>query len=254
MECLKIGHQCDVKMSRKTLKNLFTPREDSFLEKLQVEFEYRILDPLRDWVYPGYKLRNLLFNRYDLVRLKQLSKTEYCSIDERMFQANMELIVQFIEKERPEEFVVWYGDEGPKYGVNNENILYPELKGKYILDIIKDIYNFYKKDLLVLEDDYTYLLRTWSDFVFVPQHYEKPCEDDPSMVEICSIPWNEMKFDDEELNKLNKDILLKYLKNIDEIKEENKLHDVMNELSTMIHNKKQYYLHLCIEVRNHLWT
>ena len=68
---------------------------------------WRIKDLFSNWVCPAYSLRNFLFNRYDLVRLHGIRRHEYSDVMERMLQANMELIVFFIEKEKPEEHVVW---------------------------------------------------------------------------------------------------------------------------------------------------
>ena len=59
----------------------------------------RTKDFIENWVYPAWHLRNALYYRYDLVRMKRISRKIYCDVEERMLHANMELIVHFIEKE-----------------------------------------------------------------------------------------------------------------------------------------------------------
>lgn len=109
---------------------------------------FRCEDFCKNQIYPAYHLRNLLFRRYDLVRLPGLKPQEYCDCLERMFRANMALVVHFMEQEHPEDHVLWYEEEGtdrcgPKYGEPENSRLYlPEYKGRFIMDIIKEISSF----------------------------------------------------------------------------------------------------------------
>ena len=62
---------------------------------------WRIEDFFKDWIYPAYKWRRLL-DPHNVVKLPRLCATEWTDVRERMYQANMELIKYFIEKEKPE--------------------------------------------------------------------------------------------------------------------------------------------------------
>ena len=67
---------------------------------------WRIKDLFSNWVYPAYSLRNFLFKRYDLVRLRGIKRHEYSDVMERMLQANMGLIVHREGKARGARRVV----------------------------------------------------------------------------------------------------------------------------------------------------
>lgn len=99
------------------------------------------------WIYPATHLYHLLFRRCDLVRLRGLSPYEYSDVMERMFHANMELVREFIEREDPENHVLWYGDDeitGPKWHPA-DHPMFPASKydGAYIMDIIKEVHHWY---------------------------------------------------------------------------------------------------------------
>jgi len=230
--------------------------DESFWEKIKDEIDWigwRTKDIFQNWFFPAYKVKNLLWKRYDLVRLP-LKKTEYCDVLERMFQANMSLIVEFMEKEKPEDHVIWYGEEGHKYSeCEKVKILFPEYKNMYIMDLIKKIYKFYKEDLPRMENEYSYLLSVWYDHLHCA-HWQED-KNDSELLEIVEDPMpltaELLKEKDKEFNW---DIILKYVAKKEDILIPNLLWNKTNELEWQIEEKKQHFLHLCIEVRNYLWT
>ena len=96
-----------------------------------------------------YWLKNIFVNRFDLVKLPGIKCYQYADCTERLFLANMELIKDFMEKEKPESFVCWYGDDdiaGPKWHAKEHPLFpMPEYEGRYIMDIVKGIYTWYTK-------------------------------------------------------------------------------------------------------------
>lgn len=128
-------------------------------------FCWSVRDFFRHWIYPAYYLKNLLFNRYDLIRLPGIRKYEYSDCVERMFLANMELVKEFIEKEKPEKHVCWYGNDpiaGPTW-ISTDHPLFPatEFEGMYILDLVKKIYKWYTIELPELERQSKNALEDW---------------------------------------------------------------------------------------------
>ena len=226
---------------------------------------WRIKDLFSNWVYPAYSLRNFLFKRYDLVRLHGIKRHEYSDVMERMLQANMELIVFFIEKEKPEEHVVWYKDEegndvGHKYGEWKNGmhgglpVVYQEYEGKYVMDVIKEIYRWWKVGYPSLKCEYEYLLSFWCEYVAgtmksIPTD-SRECMQIVFDKENC--PKTLDFFDDKDVNW---EILDKYLDgDRNNIFVENFVSSKMNWLETEMERQKQKYLHLCIDVRPYLWT
>lgn len=212
-----------------------------------------------NWVYPAHYLKNWLFHRYDIVKLNELKRYEYCDVDTRMLYANMELIRFFIEKEKPEEHVVWYKDDdgvdsGPKYGECKDwDVLYPEYKDKYIMDIIKEIYNWWTVELVRKEEECSYLLDFCCKYCWGKMKSKKLEGEMYQMVwDRSTCPTGLKYFDDKDIRW---DIIDKYVDgDRKHVLEERFLGDKMHELEREIEKEKQKYLHLCIEVRPYLWT
>ena len=126
------------------------------------------------WICPAYNLRNLLFHRYDRIKVRQVKPWEYCDVVELMLYANLELVVKFIEKEEPEKRILWYCEEegqvvGPIYGEGEKHgypVIYPEYKGEFVMDIIKEIYNWWKDIYPREQKDYDYLLDFWANNLY----------------------------------------------------------------------------------------
>ena len=130
--------------------------------------EFRVADFIKHWIWPAYHLKNLLFNRFDLVRLPGIKKYEYSDTVERLFLANMELVKNFIEKEHPEKHVCWYGEDdisGPRWYAGEHSMFAQAAvyEGKFIMDIIKEVYNWYTVEYPTITDFSRYLLDQWSE-------------------------------------------------------------------------------------------
>ena len=115
----------------------------------------RIRNFIKDWIYPAYRLQNFLIHRYDIVRMPQLERSHYHDVDTRMYHAAMKLVRYYYE-ECQQQFN-WRDDfdeegnlavEGPRYGARSDACLFPEYKGKYIIDIIEEIHDWPPGDMI----------------------------------------------------------------------------------------------------------
>ena len=221
---------------------------------------FRCEDFFKNWIYPAYHLRNLLFRRYDLVRLPGLKPQEYCDCLERMFRANMALVVYFMEKENPEAHVLWYEEDGtdrcgPKYGVPENSRLYlPEYKERFIMDIIKEIYHWYTAEYPAMLADSKELLNLWS-MVHCGQMTDDTPPDENGFIKChfdkskCPATLKEIK----AMPGINWNVIGKYL-NDEDLLNEAIVRSRHTDLENRIFLESQKYLHLCIEVRPFLWT
>lgn len=227
-------------------------KEPSFLTKCW----WKIANFIDNWIYPGHYMHNFLFHNYNKVKLPMFKPYEYLDVSVRMEFAIFELIKEFIEKEQPEKYICWYRDEkendlGHRYGENDRHILFDSQRGKYIMDLIKEIYNFYTKVLPKLEKENDYLLNIWSKYILNGHYKEvKGLED---VVEWINEPSN-YTLKDLEKENLNWDIILKYIGKKENFFKEQLIQNKHHELELLINNQIQYYLHLAIEVREYLWT
>lgn len=218
---------------------------------------WKIVNFYESWIYPAHYLRNFLFHNYNKVKLPMFKPYEYLDVSVRMEFAVFELIKEFIEKEQPEKHICWYKDKegndlGHKYGEYKNSVnLYPTLNGKYIMDIIKDIYRFYTKILPEMQKEKEYLLDVWSKYIF-NGHYE-PVEDKEDIVEWIHEKSN-YTLEDLEKENLNWNIILKYIEKKEDFFKEDLIHSKVHELENLINNEIQHNLHLAIEVRSYLWT
>lgn len=225
---------------------------------------WRIENFFREWIYPAYSLKNSLFYRYDIVRMRDIPRTQYCDVVERMFYANMELITHFMEKENPEKYVCWYQNEsgedvGHKYGEYEEKanipILFPEYKGKFVMDIIKEIYHWWKVEYPRMCNEREYILSFWCKYICGTMK-SKPWKDSDEYSEIVfdksDCPTTMEFFNDKEVKW---EILDKYLDgDRGNLLKDGFLKDKLDELEIEIERQMQKCLHLCIEVRTYLWT
>lgn len=219
---------------------------------------YKFLRFIENWIFPAYFLRNLFFYRYDRVVVPQIKAYEYSDKEYLMLCAVMQIIVDFIEKENPEKHICWYKSEdgedlGHKYGENiNFEMLFPEYKDKYIMDIIKDIYHFWTVIYPKKVECKEYLLNYWSKYL-CGDLVEQPVYKDVFNVTFDAANAPKTK---EDLYKLNLDwVKLDYVIDIraDLLDSEcirRKIWDLENEIV----RDCQKYLHLAIEVRPYLWT
>lgn len=215
----------------------------------------------KNWIYPAYYLRNCLWNRYDLIRLKKIKPHEYSDCLYRMLLANMALIVEFMEKEKPEEHVCWYKDSdgndvGHRYGENSKLRLYlPEYKNRYIMDIIKEIYHWWTVEHPAYCADRDYILGFWSDVIHGKLDLETDGDDDDKLYPIVPDESGTAKTLDEIEARpgIRWDVIDRYFRRED-LLQENFVHNKLMEMENKIALDEQKYLHLSIEVRLYLWT
>lgn len=223
---------------------------------------YKVEDFIQNWIYPAYYLRNLLFHRHDLIKIPTIKPYEYSDTTYIMFHANMQMIVDFIEKEQPEKHILWYKDEegedvGHKYGEYKDKfpMLYPELEGQWIMDIIKDIYKWYKETYPQLQKEHEILLSHYVDNTIGEFDFEDDEEDENGLSKVRFDKSNCPKTIEELRKKgFNEEIVSKYLPDNKDWLDSDKCGKVTHELEYEIIRQEQKYLHLCIEVRQYLWT
>lgn len=221
---------------------------------------YRLEKWIEDWIYPGYNLRNLLYNRYDLIKVKTMKRYEYAEPDYRLYHGNMGIIVSFIEKGEPEKYICWYKDEngddiGRKYGdYKNEVMVFEkEYRGKYIMDIIKEIYKWYKEEepLLQKEHDYLQEFAIYNVIGVMKDKYNK--EQD-----VYEVYWDKSELpqtiEEIDASDLEWDILNKYFKDKKDILNEEKIREVYWQIQEEILKKQQKYMILIAAIRPYLWT
>lgn len=215
----------------------------------------------KNWIYPGHYLHNFLFHNYNTIKLPMFKKYEYIDTSERIKFAIFELIKDFVENEDPEHHICWYVDPqsgidfGHRYGEHKQKIMeeFKERKNEYIMDFIKEIYNFYTKVLPQLESEKKYLLDIWAKYI-LNGHYEIPKNTkDKDVYEWVPEPSN-YTLEDLEKEDINWDILLKYIKEKKNIFDKCLVHTEADNIEKLIHEKTNYYLHLALEVREYLWV
>lgn len=206
---------------------------------------YKIKNWCSNWIYPAYYLRNLLWYRNDRVKLTDIKPWEYAEPAYRMERAVFTLIDEFLD-DKDIESIVWYadgkGNEGPKYGDNRTDVMFPELKGKWVLDLVKEIHKFNAIDKVLMEADYSYLTDVWATYI---------CELNIENGMLQKVK-KDYTFDSPEIQALDWTRICMYIKKEDFFND-NVLNDKITELEKEIEDKTQYYLHLAIELRNYLW-
>lgn len=246
-------------MGRNLSKLMLEDCNFSFWEKFLIKIGwYKFTLKLEEWVYPAYNLKNLLFHRYDRIKVPQIKPYEYTDMNYFMLCAVMEMIVKFIEEENPEKYICWYKDEegndvGHKYGENdNYTIMFPEYKDKWIMDIIKEIYHWWKKDYPRLLEEKEYILSFWNDYLAGDWKKSKEDENGNCFYELTD--ENTAKsMDDLKDKDIKWEILDKHLDR-NKLFEGYYVHQQYLKLDVDIHNLCQKYLHLAIDVRPYLWT
>lgn len=229
---------------------------DNFLVKIGW---YKFLLFIEEWIYPAYLLKNALFYKHNKIKLPQFHSYDYIEVSDKMKYANFELIKYFIEKEKPEKHICWYKDEdgvdcGHKYGENPDyNIIFPEYKDKWIMDIIKDIYHYYTVILPLQEEKIEYL-KTFHYKYLMGEMKDKPVENS-EFYEVYFDKSNCIKSKEElyEL-KLDWNILDSIGLSRQELLDEKIIMKKIRELENEKFNDIQQFLHLSIEVRPYLWT
>ena len=221
---------------------------------------WRVRDFFDSWIYPAHRLQNYFIHRYDTVRMPQLERSRYYEVEERMYHAVMELVRYYYE-ECQKQFN-WRDDldeegnlavEGPRYGARSDKCLFPEYKDKYIIDIIAEIHDWYTRGYDQFMKAYEY--GGWK----LAQHRNIIARDLKRIRKECRHN-TELSVDQLEREYLNGydvplEILDKYLDgDRRNIVDKAFMNAVKERILEDIERNKQKYLHLAIEVREHLWT
>ena len=217
---------------------------------------FHIIEFLKNWVYPAYYLRNLLFNRYDIVKIRYFKPYMYYEINNRMFYSTMELICEFMES-NPEEHVCWYKDEnGNDVGPKFSSIAFKEYNDVYVLDIVKEIYEWWKKKIKG-EDELTNDLKYLEDFAYDyvdKQRFYKKNEDEHGnityVLKDVGCPRKSMEQDTD----INYKILRKYFDSNEDLKNEKIVNKKIIELDARISKEEVKYMILAAEIHQYLWT
>ena len=223
-------------------------------------FSWRVRDFFESWIYPAHRLQNYFIHRYDTVRMPRLERSRYYEVNTRMYYAVMELVRYYYE-ECQQQFN-WRDDfdeegnlavEGPRYGAGSDENLFPEYKGKYIIDIIKEIHDWYTRGYDQFMKAYEYA--GWK----LAPHRNIIARDLKRIRKECRHN-KELSVDQLEREYLNGygvplEILDKYLDgDRRNIVDKAFMSVVKDRIREDIERNKQKYLHLAIEVREHLWT
>lgn len=100
---------------------------------------YRFTEFFVDFIIPGKRLWKALFRPYNKLKLPQLRPWQYCDPRDLMIYANIQVLEKFWE-EKPEELVCWKVDEaGNDVGPRVKSSIFPEIDGKYVIDVAHDI-------------------------------------------------------------------------------------------------------------------
>lgn len=240
------------------LKCIHSHINDFMREHLSIHTRYFI----EDWIYPAYSLRNYFFHRYDIVKMPQLRRTQYHEVDTRMYYAVMELVRFFYEKSGWENFA-WHDEideEGnitynaPRYGMDSDSCLFPEYKGKFVIDILKEIYEWHTRGMDQLEKDIDYMYRPelkslWSIMARDVKRVKRECQLHPSLSESKLIRECFDKYD------LDWDILDRHLEGDRcSILDRKFVKALPAKIRKEIEDNMQKYLLLAIEIRRYLWT
>jgi len=71
-----------------------------------------------------YNLRQAFIRKHHIVKMPRLSRWNWCDTDHRLVHANFELLVQFVDNEKPFDWINWESDEGHQNAANVMRELY----------------------------------------------------------------------------------------------------------------------------------
>lgn len=92
-------------------------------------FKYRILKPLRLLEDIYWWIRYRTVNKMHVIKIKTL-KPGYHELEERLIHASFTLLTNFIEKEKPFEFINWDDDDVYKHAASEMRDLYDWWKNR----------------------------------------------------------------------------------------------------------------------------
>lgn len=207
------------------------------------------LSGLQNFFREKFVLLNNLFCRYDRVKVPQVKPWEYCDKTGFLLYADMKILVDFVQKENI-DYVMWYGEHGHKLGQDQKLKIYiQQYRGKYVMDIIKQIYSFWRKGYIDKQEQISYLQQIYCKYMLGKMRISEQTYQ--ILFDFTNLP----KSVDQIKDQINWQILDKHLQgNRQNLLKENFLKNKLCELQNELQNDCQKYLHLLIDVRPYLWT
>lgn len=207
------------------------------------------LNSLQNFIREKILLLKNLFCRYDRVKVPEVKPWEYCDKTGFLLYANMKILVDFVQKEKIDE-VIWYGETGHRLGQDEKIKIYmQQYRGKYVIDIIKQLYDFWKRVYVQKQEQIFYLQQIYCKYVLGKMSISEQTYQ--ILFDFTNLP----KTVDEIKGQINWQILDKYLQgDRQNLLKENFLRNKLYELQNELQSDCQKYLHLLIDVRPYLWT
>lgn len=195
-------------------------------------------------------LQNIFYHRYDRVKVPQVKPWEYCDKTGLLLYADMKILVDFIQKQKPQAYVMWYTEFGHKLGQDSKlNIYVQQYRGKWVMDIMMQIYEFWKVGYGQRMKQIEYVSEILYHYVIGKMSISQ------SSYQVLFDNTKLPKTIEEIKEEVDWQILDKYLQGdrenlFNEQFVRNKIIQAQNQLQ----NDCQKYLHLLIDVRPYLWT
>jgi hypothetical protein len=164
--------------------------------RLRWWIKHRLLSPKYLWQDLWWGFLHRTFYRYNIIRIKTL-KPGYYDVDHRMLHANFQLLVDYVEREKPFDHIDWDTDEESRHVASEIRELYDWWKNKY------------PKRLLAYEtipdEECPDLMEIWrkTGVVSSPEQNENMREKYPNYYRTLETSWEqEKRWDKEEEDNL----------------------------------------------------
>lgn len=196
-----------------------------------------------------FMLKNL-FCRYDRVKVPEVKPWEYCDKTGFLLYASMKILVDFVQKEKIDDVIWYYGETQYKLGHDQKLKIYmQQYRGKNVMDIVKQIYAFWKKIYVQKQEQIFYLQQVYYKYILGKMSISEQTYQ--ILFDFTNLP----KTVEQVKDQMNWQILDKYLQgDRQNLFKENFLKNKLCELQNELQNDCQKYLHLLIDIRPYLWT
>lgn len=229
---------------RETEDFIFEDEEESKWRDKWESIWFKTKDFFESWIYPGYYLRNLLFHRYDRVKLPLVKPWEYVEPCEKIKYAVFEIVCKFVEMEEKHPFVEWYGEHGAK------------IDGIYVMDTAKEIRDWWRtmrSEEVKKSADFQSFYCKW---VIGKLRFHTP--DKKTGLGLLTFEKSHLPKTFEEYEKV---VTVEEWKKFDafcddrhKIMDENFMRNLSNQIERNLDDIDDKYLHEAIKIRQYLWT
>jgi len=216
-------------------------RWEKFLDFIHYWSLSRFID---EWVYPGHYLHNLLFHRYDRVKIPFLKPYQWCDRSEMFFYCSFEILKQYVEQEKPFECVDFYEKDHTPTTVT----------GKIVGDEIKFLYNWYTKTLPETEKEHRLMLDYWCENLCGVMVFKKEDQNDHLGKIEFDRSENPKEFKDFAVSDEQKTVLNKWFDSEEDMMDEDTVCNKRIEKEKELAKEKQDMLHRLVDIREYLWT